>query len=169
MKTVKMNTILDLLDYYWEICDEDVDAGNRLVCTIDDLLPFQGKWQRDHWHLVTETGTGDGFINATYDVLWDAACEDYDYIIEYLDSNIKWGFDRVWSSSRWTMTTYAYINDEGYPRMRFTVYAPFIGYEYKEDGIMDGEIPSLLQDVKSALKVKMRQIARRLGKEFNDD
>lgn len=169
MKTVKMNTILDLLDYYWEICDEDVDAGNRLICTLEDLLPFGCERDHDEWLDITSSGTADQFIDVTYNVLWEAALRDYRFIrsafshAEFTEWNVDFPRMQTVSTIRWD-------NDAKKPVATILVNCPFIGYDHIDEWVFQGcSFEDFNDDVIQDLTRKMKQIARRLGKEFNND
>lgn len=169
MKTVKLNTILDLLNHYEEICDEDVDAGNRLICTIEDLLPFNGYDEVKDWALATECGTGDEWLEKTYDVLWNAACRDY-YIIRDMLKGAEfseWSIDALRFQ---TSSTIRWDNDALKPVATILVIAPFIGFEIIDEWVWQGvRFNDFIDDTLIMLRGKIKQIAKRLGKEFTNE
>lgn len=169
MKSLKLNTILNLLDYYWEICDEDVEAGNRLICTIEDLLPFNGYDEVKDWALTTECGTGEEWLEMTYDVLWNAAIRDY-YIIRDMLKGAKFSEWSVEAQRFQTSSVIHWDNDVLKPVATITVNAPFIGFENTEEGVWQGsEFRDFIEDTIMMLRAKIKQIAKRLDREVKNE
>ena len=174
MKTVSLNTILDLLAYYGEVFEENVEVGNRLIETIDDLLPFYTKGEHDKWLDITASGTYEQFIDATYDVLWNAAMRDVDRIRDYLLFDLKWGCTDSCDKERWQISCKTRFGDL-YPDNTISVFmdveinAPFLGCEFRENSILEGELRDTKDDVNVMLNAKLKQIARRLGKEVRNN
>lgn len=169
MKTVSLNTILDLLDYYGQICDEEVETGNQLLITIETLLPFEGLDEIKDWNETTDVGTYEEFIECTYDVLWNAALRDYRLFTEML-KGAKFGEWSIEGKRFTSISVMRWDNEMGISVATIYTDFPFIGYNHCDEWIFQGcSFKDFVEDTISDLNRKMKQVARRLGKEMPND
>lgn len=163
MKTVKLSTIIDLLNYYEQICDEDVEISTHILCTIESLIPFESEEAHVEW--MDKVEFGYNLIPDTYDYLWNAALRDYHLLTDMLKGAEfgEWSIDAIGFR---TSSTVRWDNDAKKPVATILIDAPFIGYDHIDEWVWQGvRFDDFIEDTTADLTRKIKQIANKLGKE----